>query len=695
MSQKAIIGDKYRWMDGATTNEELLTRFVGGGDQSAMSELIGRHVDFVYGCAKRQIHDASLAEDVTQAVFILLVRKASRVRAPTLTSWLFQTTRHVSSNALRARNRRYRNEKRAVLSRAAAMTSPDDADRQSVDAIRPLLDEALATLGVGERDAVILRYLQGREFADIAAELGTTGVTVRKRLSRGLARLRQFFARRGITMQSAAMSAVLVSLAKPAPAHLTATCVTAATAGGTVAGGAAAGLVKTASTMTAWANLKVGVVVLLVAVLSIAAIPAIVRILHAGTNIRTFNTIQPVSAGAPLGTNLVMDNGFEPSVERVIAATGTANRILELDTGRLLPISDADAARAPQDWTEVVSGAVGAGFAPERPLVTDCTISPTDDADSDRVRAWQASNVSPPKPTGRPPLAMSFRSQPGGQFLMLTPSGRAGILQVLGLTPDQSGVRVRYQLLRRPLVGVLRNGISAELVGVTENRPGANLFWRGDGSIVQDDPRFVRTDVPVPDQPAGMVSRTFGIRLGLPSERTRASLLSFAVERSGGVAWTPDVAMSTSEDRPLFVLSAHLPDEPVTFRTRHAAGELQTLITVGPEGGSGNGLTLMARDDAAGRASVIITGPAGTFGLDDGDGNLIAILVDGQQRDGFTSTQVDSTTIQYATDVQLSEVDTFEYRYRPYDSWIEFRNVAVQPNAGSAPAIVTSDDDPD
>lgn len=57
-------------------DEQLLRRYADDGDPAAFGELVGRHIGFVYAAARRQVGgDAHLAEDVAQAVFILLARR--------------------------------------------------------------------------------------------------------------------------------------------------------------------------------------------------------------------------------------------------------------------------------------------------------------------------------------------------------------------------------------------------------------------------------------------------------------------------------------------------------------------------------------------------------------------------------------------------------------------------------------------
>src|SRR5579872_5827120 len=93
------------------TDSALLEKFVQG-DREAFAELVRRHANWVYSAAKRRVRDENLADDVAQAVFILLAQKASKMKSGTvLPAWLLRTTNFVASHAMRAEYRRKDHEK--------------------------------------------------------------------------------------------------------------------------------------------------------------------------------------------------------------------------------------------------------------------------------------------------------------------------------------------------------------------------------------------------------------------------------------------------------------------------------------------------------------------------------------------------------------------------------------------------------
>lgn len=203
-------------MDDAT----LLKQFRAGRSEAAFAEIVRRNVDLVYAAARRQARgNAALAEDVTQGVFARLAEKAHSIRdGEALAGWLLVTTRFVALNAIRSEARRRRHEREAAVMN---LEQRDDQTTAQWREIGPVLDEAIARLKTEDRDALALRYFQGRSVADVAAALGVSTEAAQKRVNRAVDRLRELFARRGITTSADALSAALLANAVvAAPAAL-------------------------------------------------------------------------------------------------------------------------------------------------------------------------------------------------------------------------------------------------------------------------------------------------------------------------------------------------------------------------------------------------------------------------------------------------------------------------------------------
>jgi RNA polymerase sigma factor (sigma-70 family) len=233
-------------------DNDLIQEFLEKKSESAFRTLVERHAGMVQGVAQRVLGNAHRAEEVTQAVFILLARKASGLRQGTcVAGWLYRTARFVALEAVRSESRREKWHQAY-----ADMDTP--AESESIwNQIAPLLDEAMAQLRGADRNAVVLRFLEERTFADVGKAMGTTEAAAKMRVARALEELRRVLARRGVSISGAALMAALSAhSATAAPVGLPATVATIALDGGTAAGSSVAGLVGDASKSLAWAKMK-------------------------------------------------------------------------------------------------------------------------------------------------------------------------------------------------------------------------------------------------------------------------------------------------------------------------------------------------------------------------------------------------------------------------------------------------------
>jgi RNA polymerase sigma factor (sigma-70 family) len=316
---------------------ELLRRYVADRSETAFADLVRQNIALVYSAALRQVNgDGPAAEDVAQAVFTDLARKAPGLtNHPSLTGWLYTSTRYLASKVCRAeQSRRSREQKAHAMNQLLQTPDPDTIWQD----LRPLLDDAMHDLSASDREAVLLRYFERLPLAEIGARLGLTDKAAHMRIERAIDRLRAALAKRGVTSTVAALALVLTERAIGAvPAGLSARISRAAVA--TVAAGGALG----------WGLLRLAALIKAQALPAAVAVALVVAVIfaHFGWN-KDQGTTSPIRATTTASANgnsnavnpltaLLNGNRVHPASVPDTASNMMILHIVADDTGEPIP----------------------------------------------------------------------------------------------------------------------------------------------------------------------------------------------------------------------------------------------------------------------------------------------------------------------------------------------------------------------
>ena len=224
-------------------DNSLFREFAACRSEGAFAALVLQHVNLVFATAYRQLGNQSLAEEVTQSVFVALARKAGSLgRHPTVAGWLHKATLLECRRVLRTELRRQRCEQVAVT--LGTVNAAGDSVWAS---LVPLLDDALLELNEKDRLAVLLRFLEETPLREVGEALGASEDAAQKRVARALSQMTDFFRQRGFAVPALTASAPLFAAAmQAAPAGLANTVVVASLAGATTS--------STLTILSMWTN---------------------------------------------------------------------------------------------------------------------------------------------------------------------------------------------------------------------------------------------------------------------------------------------------------------------------------------------------------------------------------------------------------------------------------------------------------
>ena len=178
-------------------DEETLIAAARQGDTHSFNQLVSHYQDMVYNVAYRILGDAEAADDATQDAFLSAFQAIGRFRGGSFKAWLLRIVTNACYDQLRHKQRRPTDSLEDLVGESEA-SSRFRADEESPEeyAIRQelgrVIQQGIQTLSPDQRTALVLSDLQGFSYQEIAEITRVSLGTVKSRLSRGRAHLRDY-----------------------------------------------------------------------------------------------------------------------------------------------------------------------------------------------------------------------------------------------------------------------------------------------------------------------------------------------------------------------------------------------------------------------------------------------------------------------------------------------------------------------
>jgi RNA polymerase sigma factor (sigma-70 family) len=215
-SIREVVEHLCAWVDAGSLVDvpdvQLLERFIKQREQTAFAALLLRHGSMVLHVCRRVLGHIHDAEDVFQATFLMLARKARSIRKrDAVGSWL-----HGVAHRLAVRVREQARRRQVHEQQAANLHHAEPALAAAWSEVQAVLDEELRCLPARYREVLVHCYLEGQTQEEAARHLGCPLGTVRSRLARARSLLQKRLVRRGLALSGTALASVLLAHAASA-----------------------------------------------------------------------------------------------------------------------------------------------------------------------------------------------------------------------------------------------------------------------------------------------------------------------------------------------------------------------------------------------------------------------------------------------------------------------------------------------
>lgn len=344
-----------------TPDFTLLDRWTTSRDAQAFTELVSRHGGMVYNTCRRILRNAADAEEAAHDCFL----KLSQGRPPKgrpVGTWLHRVATNGSLDLLRKNRRRTRRE--AAYADAQPIVGEPDWDD-----IQHFVDQAIETLPASLRAPIVHHFLEGKTQEETATLAGISRSGVTRRIQRGVERIRQDLARRGVRVTLPALGALLgasFAEAAPVPAGLTAALGKLALAGAT-RGATTTGAISAFSGWVSGKGVSVwaGLLVIVLAITYVATrLPDVREQLVSSPAPKGGETVENVAAEELPVPSDRTGSAPSPDYESAIA---TRTEVVEIDDAINGRVVDAVTGE-PVLQSVTISGEVAKGFETDKPF---------------------------------------------------------------------------------------------------------------------------------------------------------------------------------------------------------------------------------------------------------------------------------------------------------------------------------------
>jgi RNA polymerase sigma-70 factor (ECF subfamily) len=183
-------------------DEEALIAAAREGDVPAFNQLVLRYQSLLYNTAYRILSNPDAAADATQEAFISAYKAMGKFRGGSFKSWLLRIVTNACYDQLRRKQRRPTSRLEDLPVETEYMANLRDPaehpdERLQRQELNRLIQTAISTLPIEQRTTLVLADVQGLSYQEVAETMDASLGTVKSRLSRGRAKLRDYLWERG------------------------------------------------------------------------------------------------------------------------------------------------------------------------------------------------------------------------------------------------------------------------------------------------------------------------------------------------------------------------------------------------------------------------------------------------------------------------------------------------------------------